>query len=86
MHNLDILTSIFVTIGAWIFLVSRFGFSGDVDVYRTFGASCTGSESNLMNCGQRGSICATDSAEHAIAISCGGSSGSMVSSQIANAV
>ena len=56
-----------------IFPNSRFGFPGGVNVYRGFGASCSGTESNLNNCTQEGSVCAADSVQHAIAITCGGS-------------
>ena len=49
----------------------RFGFSSSVNIYQAFGYTCDGTESELAECTQRGSICAADSVEHAVAISCG---------------
>ena len=57
---------------------SRFGFPDGVDAYRGLGASCSGTESSLNDCTQEGSVCAVDSVQHAIAITCGGSGGSKV--------
>ena len=42
-----------------------------MSTYRGLGYTCDGTESALAECTRRGSICAADSAEHAVAISCG---------------
>ena len=51
-----------------------------MNTYRGLAYTCDGTESALADheCTRRGSICTTDSAEHAVAISCGGSSGTVV--------
>ena len=51
----------------------RFGFSAAIGRYHAFSEDCSGSESNLSLCPIAGSVCAADSAEHAVAIRCGAS-------------
>ena len=48
-----------------------------MNIYQALGYTCDGTESTLAECTRRGSICAPDS-EHAVAISCGGSSDTVV--------
>ena len=42
-----------------------------MNTYQAFGYTCDGTETELAECTRRGSICAADSVEHAVAISCG---------------
>lgn len=50
----------------------RYGFSAAVNSYQGIGYICNGDESSLRDCLATGSICAADSVEHAVAVSCDG--------------
>lgn len=57
------------------FALFRFGFSAAVNFYATLGYECTGNESTILDCKNVGADCTTDSAEHAVAVICGGQPG-----------
>ena len=56
----------------YVFWYYRYGFSPVINSYAAFGFSCTGSENSLSECAEPGAVCATDNADFAIAIECGG--------------
>lgn len=49
-------------------------FSPAINAYQAFGFSCNGNENRLSDCRGSGAVCQVDSAAHALAVECGGSS------------